>query len=159
MRNCLALPSAAPRNPVSFRSLLDIGACGAEQVRKKLLGAPLGNGEVVDTWGIGLGERLDVLGTLFGAHTPGLLHEIGQPPLQHYLSQCLAPDVSEGRVDKDFADEPRLVEMLALVLQAACARFTICSRAAVCACQMSRIATPSASDGSSAMPICLISYR
>jgi hypothetical protein len=100
-----------------------------------------------------------LLGTLFGAHTRGLLHEIGQPPLQHYLSQCLAPDVSEGRVDKDFADEPRLVEMLALVLQAACARFTICSRAAVCACQMSRIATPSASDGSSAMPICLISYR
>jgi hypothetical protein len=135
----------------------------AEQVREKLLGAVLGNGEVVDTWGIGLGERLDVpprrgidlscrqglvkrtpqpgpvsvcsvaplpvvfsiagslpvvlLGTLFGAHTRGLLHEIGQPPLQHYLSQCLAPDVSEGRVDKDFADEPRLVEMLALVLQ------------------------------------------
>jgi hypothetical protein len=66
----------------------------AEQVREKLLGALLGNGEVVDTWGIGLGERLDVLGTLFGAHTRGLLHEIGQPPLQHYLSQCLAPDVS-----------------------------------------------------------------
>jgi hypothetical protein len=32
----------------------------AEQVREKLLGAVLGNGEVVDTWGIGLGERLDV---------------------------------------------------------------------------------------------------
>jgi hypothetical protein len=94
----------------------------AEQVREKLLGAVLGNGEVVDTWGIGLGERLDVpprrgidlscrqglvkrtpqpgpvsvcsvaplpvvfsiagslpvvlLGTLFGAHTRGLLHEI-----------------------------------------------------------------------------------
>jgi hypothetical protein len=56
--------------------------------------------------------RMDILAT-------ALAHRHGMPKPEDVLFSgrlsCLAPDVSEGRVDKDFADEPRLVEMLALV--------------------------------------------